>query len=90
MSLIDDDQAVGGIVSAALVGPVLGVIGFTAAGVGAGTAAAGIQAGIGNVAAGSLFAAAQGAAAGGGAAAVFQGVAAAGGAVGAGLVALFA
>ncbi|KAK7059895.1 hypothetical protein R3P38DRAFT_3168352 [Favolaschia claudopus] len=55
---------------AALIGPavlvgLLNVIGFGAAGVGAGSLAALIQSTIGNVAAGSVFAWAQGAAAGG-------------------------
>ncbi len=43
--------------------PILSAVGFTSAGVAAGSAAAAIQSGIGNVAAGSFFAAAQSAAA---------------------------
>ena len=49
------------IVGASIAGPLvitggLALLGFGAAGVGAGTLAAGIQSGIGNVVAGSLFA----------------------------------
>ncbi|KAH9067530.1 hypothetical protein EDB87DRAFT_1573151 [Lactarius vividus] len=58
--------AVLGVALAPVLAPAfLGLFGFSAIGVGAGTAAAAIQATIGNVAAGSLFATAQSVAAGG-------------------------
>jgi len=63
--------------------PILGLVGFSAAGPVAGSIAAGIQSTIGNVAAGSLFVGAQ-------AAAMGQGVPAVGYAIGCGLVAGFA
>ena len=49
----------------ALVGGGAALLGFSSAGIAAGSVAAGTQAGIGNVAAGSLFAAAQSAGASG-------------------------
>ncbi|KAL1759287.1 hypothetical protein FB107DRAFT_205215 [Schizophyllum commune] len=53
-------SGVGGMIIAPYAAPlILGAVGFTPAGVAAGSIAAGIQAGIGNVAAGSLFAGAQ-------------------------------
>ncbi|RGP78152.1 hypothetical protein FLONG3_3721 [Fusarium longipes] len=72
-------------VPAIVAGPVLGALGFGAAGVAAGSAAAGIQSGIGSVAAGSLFATLQSAAAGGyGVAAVHGVIQVVGAAIGAG------
>ena len=56
--------AVGGIAAVTFGGPAaLGLIGFTAKGVAAGSTAAAIQSTIGNVVAGSVFSAAQSAAA---------------------------
>ncbi|RBR17720.1 uncharacterized protein FIESC28_06416 [Fusarium coffeatum] len=73
------------LVPAIIASPVLGFLGFGAAGVPAGTAAAGIQSGIGSVAAGSLFATLQSVGAGGyGVAAVHGVVQAAEAVVGAG------
>lgn len=57
--------AVGTLAAPVAVPAALGILGFSATGVVAGTTAAAIQASIGNVAAGSLFAAAQSVAAAG-------------------------
>ncbi|KAF5552719.1 hypothetical protein FNAPI_7025 [Fusarium napiforme] len=61
--------------------PILGILGFGAGGIAAGSAAAGIQSGIGSVAAGSTFAILQSAGAGGAGLAVVNGVVQAAGAI---------
>jgi len=69
-------------VPALVVAPVLGAIGFTEAGVVAGSVAAGVQSGIGSVVAPSVFSVLQSAAAGGyGVATVYPAVQVAGGAI---------
>ncbi|PNP78372.1 hypothetical protein FNYG_08318 [Fusarium nygamai] len=61
--------------------PILGILGFGAGGIAAGSAAAGIQSGIGSVAAGSAFATLQSAGAGGAGLAVVNGLVQVSGAV---------
>ncbi|OAG06973.1 uncharacterized protein CC84DRAFT_1204611 [Paraphaeosphaeria sporulosa] len=78
--VVNNPKTAAGVAAAPVVGVVaaplaLGVAGFTAGGVAAGSMAAGIQAGIGNVAAGSIFAGLMSAGAGGAALAVVQGIA---------------
>ncbi|WXC62739.1 hypothetical protein SNK03_008569 [Fusarium graminearum] len=68
-------------VPAIVAGPILGALGFGAAGVAAGSTAAGVQSGIGSVAAGSLFATLQSASAGGYGVAIVHGAVQAVGAV---------
>jgi Interferon-induced 6-16 family len=84
-TVIAGGALLGGLLGIFAVPAVLGVVGFGAAGVTAGSAAAALQSSIGSVAAGSLFAGAQSAAAGGLAAGTVAGItaasAAAGGAV---------
>nr|XP_021003905.2 interferon alpha-inducible protein 27-like protein 2 [Parasteatoda tepidariorum] len=75
--------AIGGVCLVALPAAVLSFLGFTGAGVAAGSVAAGIQSGIGNVVAGSVFAFLQSIGATGVSAAASTGFAAIGSALGA-------
>ncbi|KAF2231848.1 hypothetical protein EV356DRAFT_535188 [Viridothelium virens] len=77
------------ILPALFTGPLLGLLGFGAAGPVAGSIAAGIQSIIAPVAGGSLFAILQSAGIGGFGAAIVNGVVAAGGAIGMAAAAIF-
>ncbi|KNZ79983.1 hypothetical protein J132_08299 [Termitomyces sp. J132] len=70
-SILTAAAVVGAVVTPFAAAPVLGLVGFSAAGPVAGTLAAGVQAGMGNVVAGSAFALAQSIAMGGAAVPAF-------------------